>query len=900
MRILAGVEFGGPTLTAWDDPASRRGHLGHAVWGPGELLRDLELRLGIGSDPPIAALRVAKWAERMNRLAPFGRFYSMSFGLDPLGTARAVLELRDQLVESLWTGAPVPNGGSRLDALAELQLLGAPVLPPGVGDRIVSLGNQLAGKPLRIYEQLALAEPGELWPPCWRRVFALLEQTGTTVGVADHELPGAAPGTDLGRVQRALKLGLLPEGEALEGDGSFVVLTAQTSSEAARATAAVLGRLAVDRTVVVREHDVSALDGALEAHGLSTQGWTSRSPWRGAVQVLPLALELAFEPKDPYRALELLTLPAGPFRGAAGYRLTRALLQSPGVGSPAWEAAKTALDKLPEADWRARITEWFEEKGADPVTGASKGALLTVSERVRAWSLSRVSSAPNDVTVRAAAAHAAGLQAALESDTRSTFSLVEVRRLVASVLGSGTTVELQPERAGRVDHVSSAGDLRVPRENVVWWSFVDGGHTRAALPWRRDELRALANAGVHFVEPALRLAARANGWRRAILAATARVILVAPTSLAGTTRATHPLWNEITARTRMSDADRIRVTVRAQDLLRPGTTPLPIERPTLQPLPSAALPGGHAEWQLPPGTQPSTERFSASGLSAFLACPLEWALGYAGGLRSGGQALPRGHQLNGSLGHRLVECLHQHGDFELPGESAFSARANAELARLIESEGAVLLRVGMAFERQQLERQLVSAVTELFQILRRASLRIVAVEERLDVPWGKRALHGRLDLLVAGPDGAEGILDMKWGYASYRDQLRSGQALQLATYAFARGAQKSGEPPHVAYFSLSRGRLLAASTSFWLQSDVADAPTPADTWKRIERSMEKADALVARGRLPATGLKRSLPLLEVLEVEESAHGEHFSFEPGSACRYCELDALCGRRWEAAL
>ncbi len=899
MRIFAGLGFGGPTLTALDDPALQQGHVGDAVWGSGELLRDLELRLGIAEDPPVPALRVARWAERMNRLAPFGRFYSISFGLDPLGTARAVLELRDQLVESWWTGASVPNGGARLDALCELELLPEPILPQGVGDRIVSVARKLGSRPLRIYEELTLAEPSELWPPCWRRVFSLLEQAGAAVRPAVHELPGASPRTDLGRVQRALTLELLPDGETLEGDGSFVLLTAPTSSEAARATAAVLARLPVDRTVVVREDDVSALDGAVEAHGLGTQGWTSRSPWRGAVQVLPLALELAFEPKDPYRALELLSLPAGPFRGVAGYRLTRALLQSPGVGSPAWGSAKAGLDERPESDWGARITEWFEEKGADPVTGATKGALLAVTERVRAWSLSRVASAPDDVTVRAAAAHAIALKAVLESDTRSTFSLVEVRRLVASILGSGTTVELQREQTGRVDHVSSAGDLRIPRENVVWWSFVDGGQTLTALPWRREELRALANAGVHFVEPALRLAARAKDWRRAILAATERLILVAPASSCGTTLASHPLWDEITARTRMTDADLIRITVRTQDLRSPGTGLPRFERPPLQPLPIAPLPGGHAEWQLPPDSRLSTDHFSASGLSAFVACPLQWGLGYAGGLRSGGQTLARGHRLNGSLGHRLVECLHLRGDFDLPEESAFSARAEAELARLIESEGAVLLRVGMAFERQQLERQLVSSVAELFRILREASLRIVKVEEELEVRWGKRSLHGRLDLLVASPDGEEGILDMKWGYSSYRDQLRSGQALQLATYAFARATQKNGQPSHVAYFSLSRGRLLAASPSFWLQSDIDDAPTPAETWKRVERSVEKVDALVARGRLPATGLKRSLPLLEILGVEESGQSAHFSFEPESACEYCALDALCGRRWEAA-
>lgn len=899
MRIFAGLDFGGPTLTALDDPAFGGGHLGQAVWGPTELLRDLELRLGIAGDPPVAALRIARWAERMHRLAPCGRFYSMSFGLDPLGTARAVLALRDELIEAMWTGATVPNGGARLDALSELELLQGCPLPPGVGDRVASVQRQLARKPVRIYEEVTLAESPELWPACWQRVFAAFESAGTTIGEAVQELAGAAPHTDLGRVQRALKPGLLPEGETLLGDGSFILLTAPTSWEAARATAAIVSRLPADRTVVVREHDASALDGGFEVHGLSTQGFTSRSPWRGAIQVLPLALELAFEPKDPYRALELLTLPTGPFRGAAGYRLTRALLQSPGIGSPAWESEKAELAKLPEADWRARIVEWFEGKGAEPVAGASKETLLTVSERVRAWSLSRVASAPDDVTFRAAAAHAAGLQAALESDTRSMFSLVEVRRLVASVLGAGTSLELLPERAGRIAHVSNAGALRVSRENIVWWSFVDGGHTRTALPWRREELRALASAGVSFVDPALRLAARANGWRRVIQAATARVILVAPSNGAGHTLAPHPLWDEITARIRMTDADRSRVMVRARNLLSPGTAPLPLDPPRLQALSAVPLPGGHAEWQLPLGSRPSTDRFSASGLSALLACPLQWSLGYAGGLRSGGQTLARGHRLNGSLGHRLVELLHQHGDFDLSEESMFSEHAAEELARLIQSEGAILLRAGMAFERQQLERQLVSAVTELFRILRQANLRIVAVEEKLDVPWAKRSLHGRLDLLVVGPGGDEGILDMKWGYASYRDQLRSGQALQLATYAFARSIQTSGKPAHVAYFSLSRGRLLSAATSFWLQSDVAGAPTAADTWARVERSVEKADALVARGRLPATGLKRSLPLLGLMGVEERAHGDHFSFEAGSACGYCELDALCGRRWEVA-
>ena len=49
MRILAGLELGGATLTALDDLGVGRGVIGEAVWGRAELLRDLELRLGLAT-----------------------------------------------------------------------------------------------------------------------------------------------------------------------------------------------------------------------------------------------------------------------------------------------------------------------------------------------------------------------------------------------------------------------------------------------------------------------------------------------------------------------------------------------------------------------------------------------------------------------------------------------------------------------------------------------------------------------------------------------------------------------------------------------------------------------------------------------------------------------------------
>jgi hypothetical protein len=662
----------------------------------------------------------------------------------------------------------------------------------------------------------------------------------------------------------------------------------------------VLAGLPAERSAVIRETDESALDNALSSHGLRVQGWRSRSPWRAALQILPLALELAFEPKDPYRVLELLTLPVGPFQGLPGHLFARALAESPGIGSPAWERAKSALVARPEhSEALLRVTEWLEQRGADSVPGSSKGDILAVVARVRAWVLSRIKSASDDATLLSAARQAADLNAALESDSRTTFSLVEVRRVAESILAAGTGVELDAERAGRIDHVASPSGLTVPREVVVWWSFVADDTGQRLLPWRRKELLALEAAGFRFPDPRARLAESANAWRRAILLATRRVILVTPRTAAGSALAPHPLWDEIVARTGADDAAVGGVTVVAGDLLaRPAVQSL-LPPPELDALDVLPLPGGHPEWLVPGNHASPLERLSATSLNSLLGCPLQWVLRYRAGIRTGGHALPPLYLLNGTLGHRLVEKLHASGAFEL--ESAeLETRATCELDELIVREGAVLLRSGMGFERSQLRTQLVRSVVELSRLLRAAGLRVVAVEKPVDVPWRETKLIGQIDLLVEGREGVQAIIDVKWGISSYRELLRSGQALQLAAYAFAHAAERGASAPaEAAYFSLKQGRLLGLPSGLWLGAESVDGPNLGETWRRVERSVTIAESAIQQGMVPVAGVRRALPLLMALEVPEHERSAHFALAPDEACKYCDFDALCGRRWESA-
>jgi ATP-dependent helicase/nuclease subunit B len=908
MRVLAGLDFGGATLTEFDDLEPAQGRLGHVVWNPSQLLRDLELRLGLGVEIESEALRSPRFGARMAELAPRGRFYSKSFEIDALATARAVLRLRDSLVEAGWGGQELPEGGARLEGITELENLGGPELPPGYVDRLATAERSLADWQTCLYSEIVLAEPERLWPSRWRAIFRSFERLGTALKYQKPSFPGASANTDLGRVQGALEAGNSTTPIALEGDGSLVLLTAETSWEAASAVVAILDNLAATRTVVVREGDVSALDNIFSGHGARTQGWRSTSPWRAALQVMPLALELAFEPKDPQRVLELLTLPVGPFLGFTGRRLAEALAQSPGIGSPSWEEAKVRLAKGAAqydesargdrgAQLLARIADWLERPGDDAVSGAPKTTLLEVLDRVRAWLISRIPTAPEDAMLLTAAGHARTLRAALETDPRSTLTLVEVRRLAESVLESGAEMPLINEAAGRIAHVGRPGNIRVARENVLWWSFVASPRTHAGLAWRRQELAALLRAGVSFPNPKMRLADRALGWRQAVLSATERLILVVPQQSASEKTAPHPLWDELVAVTRADEATLARITLNARELRTPSPSTTLLRRPSLRALAPIALPGGYAQWRVPIGAVAPIDHFSAASLNALLGCPLQWGLQYRAGVNSGGHALPPLVMLNGSLGHRLVEVLFAQAAFELP-LAALRERAEAELDQLFKREGSILLRAGMAFERAQLRKQLVDSMLELSRSLSTARLRILAVEKSIDIAWRGGKMVGRIDLLVENPEGIQAIIDVKWGYSGYRDLLQSGHALQLAVYAFAHGAERNAQTiPEATYFSLKQQKLFGLRSKLLPNAEELGGPSLAATWQKIERSVEKAEVMVASGRFPVTGVRQSLPLLHSLAIPEGAHGNHFGLPAKASCEYCAFDAICGRRWE---
>jgi ATP-dependent helicase/nuclease subunit B len=935
LKVLVGWGLGGASFTARSPVGAR---LGEPTWGPNELLRDLELRLALPRDDAPPSLRIPRWHARIAALADAKAFYAKSFSVDALGTAQTLLAWRDALVEAGWDGAPIPGGGDRLDALAHIEGHKDEELPPGTADRLVRVERTLREcrsntRLTRLYDELSLVEPRPLWSQRWQRIFALIEALGTRVVPMHLDFPGAPAETDLGRLQRMFrgdrptKVATVTATSPMRGDGSLLLLHGETLAELAELTAALLVSWR-DGALLVRSLDTAPLEAALLRHGLPGQGYQGSSGWRPAMQVLPLALELAYEPRDPFRVLELLTLPIGPFQGLVGSMLARAVSKQPGVGGQEWrrqkvhltdilrdrearkqtEAGKADADALAAAyvaDRMRRVEEWLESPGAGK-EGATRESLLALTGRVRRWLQKRLATGDPDV-YGAAFAQAQALTHALTHEARAALSREDVRHLLDTVVRASHGHSVTVERAGRVHHVAHPSALLAPAASVVFWGFVAGTERRpAAIPWNHTELKALEAAGVVVQDPGALLSAESDAWRRAVLAARERVVFVVPSKVKGAAMSHHPMWDEIRARLGLEDeSSAAGVTHHAQRLLQSEDAILvPVER-----LPHLPLPEGRAEWTLAQDLFAAADDqrgTSATALTMLVSCPLAWILERRAKLRSGAIAkVADGPLLNGNLSHRLVEELFRESAFD-SGEAAFAARAGVVLETLIHAEGATLLLPGSAFERAQLVRQILRAMRALHRYLKAAGFRIAAVEEPIETESAIGTLHGRIDVRLVDQQGNDAVLDLKWGASSHRDLLTEGRAVQLAAYARALGATKRGVAasartsvapfPPAAYFAISQARVLTADPRM-KAPETLEGPALEETWRAVERTALTVVESLRQGRMFVAATKRALPLLKALDVPEADHAMHFASEGDAPCKYCAYPAICGRAWE---
>jgi len=273
---------------------------------------------------------------------------------------------------------------------------------------------------------------------------------------------------------------------------------------------------------------------------------------------------------------------------------------------------------------------------------------------------------------------------------------------------------------------------------------------------------------------------------------------------------------------------------------------------------------------------------------------MQWALGRLARLEGPDQIdVEISNLVLGRLAHALLEAV-------LPAAAGDPSDARRLAGRWFDEQAptlvAALFLPGQETDAARVRRILVDAAGLFTEFVRDAGLELRHAEVTLEGTGLARTLFGIPDL-VLGPKPV--VVDAKWGAFGYRrEALRNGTATQLAFYAHLLAQQPGFEKvsPSVAFFVLSRGRILTTDPRLGVRAENIDGPSHAETWLALERAFEVRKEELALGVLLATANPDEFG-------EGVAAGDAVGADGALVlvpkCHWCAYGGLCGAAFNGA-
>ena len=909
LRVIYGWHLDGPSYP--EQPA-----VGTVALGPTGLLHQLALRLGLVCPFPHMALRIAEYAAILRSLDNPSRFYSRSFNIDPWGTARALIHLRDELVGCGWDRKRHQSDSQRLQTLAEIENQSLTRLSQ-LNDLALPIAEMLESGAKVPIAEIQLIDGEASLPPIWRRIIRALATSSTTI--RDFNISAQDGSRDVSKLARSLAH--LQKVECtIDGDGSFSLVESDDEVQAADFMSSLLAASSPGDTVVIRGSDTSLLDRLLHKRGLPILGGAPRSPLRGVIQLLPLTFELCWNPIDPMRILEFLALPYSPVPNFAGACFAYAIRGQPGIGGSAWLNAwqtalarkRTALEReqqdnvaiekaleQSERNWK----EWLEPSRFDPSEGMDALHVVAACKRVRNHAIKMHSVQQRSIFAELAV-YADVLADTVELTGLTKIPRAQLDRMLESVIGGGYKAD-EPEASQWVP-VDHPGQIYAPASTVIWWGFNNNLSPPRPNAWTQAELAALSAQSVDIEKPASAIAREAKSWRRPFVVGCERIILIKPRTVAGRSVAAHPFFHELSGvLDSSSPAVRAKTVSQANVIYDSPKAEVCGHTLVRQYLPGKLLPAAHRIWKVSPYSVPLREE-SPSSLERLLGCPLNWLLRLGARIRPGNLiSVAHGDQLSGNLAHAVFAALFSRLDPDLETDIAY--RTELLFDELCPKVAATLLMPGNSLERLRLKRSLSEAAVHLLALIKKAGFRQIECESERHAKHGDIQLVGRSDMVLRFSDKTEGtsskrstnystkvlndmsgedqaaptsearlalwqppesdgrtstdldvVLDLKWARRGVyrRREIEEGRAVQLAIYAWLC-QKESNRSTIAAYYMLSQKQLFTTSKHPFPEYTYVDGPPLDDTFTRVMESYLVHLRSLSDGTIYATGIQNA-------------------------------------------
>ena len=829
--IVFGLHLDGQR--AWHDTNC----FGRAVVGPVGLLNLLESVLGLPKSMISEGERLLQYRALLAKCDHEQRFYHRSFQADSWSVARTLLGWRDQWRMEGWNGVFAADVHARLVDMADVEQHAIGKLSPGIAERINAVSDALRVQNYLV-ESVELVDAFSDFPAVWRRLLNLLNL------VPHGALVPAESGTTLSMLQQSIMQHDIQPVKWVE-DGTLLVLRAHARVTAAR----MIGELCArnpQNTLLLVEQDGGVLDVLSSANGNASLGVSERSSLRPALQLIPLAFSLLWQPLDPYALLEFLIHPLCPLPRFVTIRLARAVAEQPGIGGEKW---CTAIEKIRDdanenADFIiASIHEWlfvpkFQSEQAVPVA-----LLEDILLRITASLTSKLGSEDlyahhAQTSVLSQCVQIARALSLLRKQGIESIARLDLKKLFDQVI-SGDSNQAHISDVGGCLLATHPAACIETQDTVIWWNLV-APIPLPSYPWYKQEMDALHAAGVTLPTLNELAEAQTRNWLQPLLAARKQLILALPNER----EELHPIWLLI----ERAFGKNVVPVLQVEDVLADELT---LHRPVLvqhQPLPAL-----RRWWNLGENSIEIPQRHSFSSLDKLINNPSDWVLRYAAHIDPPKiLSIPTGNRLLGTLAHRIVELLYQQPGALQWTEARVLSWVNARFCQILQEEGAVLLLPGQRGNLAGFDRSLVRAIKNLHSHLQVAGIVSVEPEKSLVGKCFMGSLGGNCDILVKNAAGNAAVLDLKWTREKdYQEMLRANKQLQLAIYGELH-RQEFGDWAVPAYYIFDAASLYAQDRKFFPGAMLAkpeDGDNSASLWLQAQETMRWRRTQMQAGRI---------------------------------------------------
>lgn len=822
MKIIFGLELDDLVI-----PQSQNTEGGVHYFGPKSLLFMLESHLGlIGHPTNNDYLRIEQYRQAVLRHLQTNEatFYTASFNADQFATATELLSRRDELLLAGWDFEIENNTPDRLKTIAEIEhIFNTPdeqgavlVLSPGYADRFLDVLKKLEVRKHPI-SHITLNEPIEILPYHFQKLFRQLAQNANLSQKESNNTPDDSQNkSDLDYFKNRL-LGETGKKEKilLKNDGSLFLLKSKRASDAAVFLAKTLKLNPDFRPNCLIPEKNRALDIALIQEGLPSLGIQSASLARPTLQILKLVTVFLWNPIDPFKILEFVSLSVKPLADDLATQIANQMARTPGMNGEGWYITiKRYFDDLNErakADSSIKVNEirnqyefWFERRRYDMSQTVPKKEVFDIFDYLQTWAFKKFDdSGGKNNSLLVLSEQSKRVKELLDALPETDLTYLELERIVRTIYEPSPVV-FQECEVGHLPYVMHTSAIIDEIPDLVWWNFSQNEPVHFFSRWYQYERNFLKEKNIELETPERENALLIWQRRRPVLNTQNRLLLVMPENVDGSAVHPHPLFGDLEA----TFENLEEITFEVDSEIGKANFEKYFQLPSKVEIDHRQL--GHPKPFLNISNLDKLaqrEYETLTSLETLFYYPYQWIFKYKIRLhKSSILSVTKDNTLMGNLAHRMFEKLFNQ-DISNWDRNQVEQWIDGEAGKLLAKEGAVLLMYGREPEKIGFINQLKYSAWSLVSQIQQNDWKVKQTEMDLVGKFQNNPVKGIADLVLEREDELA-VIDLKWRGASRRERtIKNEEDLQLVLYSRLLTEDESWA--HTAYFIMENGKILA-------------------------------------------------------------------------------------------